>query len=198
MAPSDYVPLRKYLTFGLCKKSQCVSVDINDDEMIEDVESFYLTLRRISGLTSLINLHPNRTMIIIKDRVNGKEFNKVSVLDVMVVPSENKVFIGKARIVTGNHNNIYIHLAVHCCMLSLQMYILSNISEIVVGFERNYTVEEDAGILELCVVLSSKACSIDPHIVTINNGKIWDVSCPYSNYSYTMKGTNYSNFFFLF
>lgn len=75
VAPSDYVPVQKYLTFSLCKKSQCVSVNINDDEVTENVESFYLTLRRVSGSTSLINLHPNRTMIIIKDRVNGKEYN---------------------------------------------------------------------------------------------------------------------------
>lgn len=78
MAPSDYVPVHKYLTFRVCTKSQCVSVKINDDEVAEDVEWFYLTLRRASGLTSLLNLHPNRTMIIIKDRANGKECKQCS------------------------------------------------------------------------------------------------------------------------
>lgn len=48
------------------------------------------------------------------------------------------------------------------------------------GFEGNYTVEEDVGVLEVCVVLSSipsNNCSIDPHIVTINNGKIIKSCC---------------------
>lgn len=67
MAPSDYVPLRKYLTFGLCKKSQCVSVDINDDETVEEVESFYLTLEGPPSLANYMVIEPHKTNITIED-----------------------------------------------------------------------------------------------------------------------------------
>lgn len=55
-------------------------------------------------------------------------------------------------------------------------FAFANILGIVkVGFEQNYTVVEDAGVLEVCVILTSNInCSLNPIVATID-GKIYSV-----------------------
>lgn len=55
------------LVFLACQKEKCASVIINDDERVEELESFYLTLERIPGVNGHVILEPNKTKITIED-----------------------------------------------------------------------------------------------------------------------------------
>ena len=67
MAPSDYSSVHIPIIFLSCQKEKCVSVDINDDETVEEVESFYLTLEGQIGVATYMILEPHETKITIED-----------------------------------------------------------------------------------------------------------------------------------
>ena len=55
----DYGQLVDHLLgFAACDRSSCVDIPIVDDEVLELVESFNLTLERPSGLDNRISLSP--------------------------------------------------------------------------------------------------------------------------------------------
>ena len=67
MAPSDYAYVRTPVIFLACQNENCVSVDINDDETVEEVESFYLTLEGAPSLANYMVLEPHKTKVTIED-----------------------------------------------------------------------------------------------------------------------------------
>ena len=67
MAPSDYAYVHTPVIFLACHKEKCVSVDINDDETVEEVESFYLTLEGPPSLANYMVIEPHKTNITIED-----------------------------------------------------------------------------------------------------------------------------------
>ena len=54
----DYDDLSTIVTFGECDSRQCVTITIEDDEVLENVESFFVNLSRSPGLDSRITLNP--------------------------------------------------------------------------------------------------------------------------------------------
>ena len=56
--PMDYTALSEILMFAACERRQCVSIIIRDDGIPEQVESFFVTLERTTGLDSRITLDP--------------------------------------------------------------------------------------------------------------------------------------------
>lgn len=67
VAPSDYMSLHISVIFLSCQKQKCVSVAINKDEMVEEVESFYLTLERVPGMDRHIIIDQTSSAITIKE-----------------------------------------------------------------------------------------------------------------------------------
>ena len=60
------------LLFGTCQTKQCALIRIEDDAIIEDVENFFVTLERTSGLNDRITLEPIDGEIQISDRDGNK------------------------------------------------------------------------------------------------------------------------------
>ena len=54
----DYIGLSTILSFPACETKQCVNVTIVDDEVLENVELFDVTLERTPGLDMRIRLDP--------------------------------------------------------------------------------------------------------------------------------------------
>lgn len=70
---SDYESLRANLRFSQCSKEVCTSVVIIDDETVEELEWFDLTLERLPGVNTHVILEPSRTRITIaEDNNDGK------------------------------------------------------------------------------------------------------------------------------
>ena len=67
VAPIDYLGLSTILMFVTCGTQQCVNVVIVDDDVLENVESFDVTLERTPGLDSRITLDPVDTVVEITD-----------------------------------------------------------------------------------------------------------------------------------
>ena len=68
----DYEELSsKQLTFEPCDTVQCREVVIIDDKTVEMEESFDLTLERLPGVNSYVDIDPDRTKITILDN-DGK------------------------------------------------------------------------------------------------------------------------------
>lgn len=56
------------LTFAACQRKQCVSISINDDEVVETVELFHIGLQRTASMDSRIRLtSPNGVVAIADD-----------------------------------------------------------------------------------------------------------------------------------
>ena len=67
VAPSDYAYVHTPVIFLSCQIEICIPVDINDDETVEEVESFYLTLEDSFILANYMVLEPHKTKITIAD-----------------------------------------------------------------------------------------------------------------------------------
>ena len=63
----DYGELSTILSFPTCGTRQCVNVSIVDDDVLENVESFDITLERTPGLDVRIALDPVDGIISIID-----------------------------------------------------------------------------------------------------------------------------------
>ena len=63
----DYIELSTILSFPTCGTRQCVNVTIVDDDVLENVESFDVTLERTPGLDMRITLDPVDGVIEIRD-----------------------------------------------------------------------------------------------------------------------------------
>ena len=55
------------LSFAACDKQRCIDILIEDDEEVENVESFSVILERASGLDSRISLSPDHGRLDILD-----------------------------------------------------------------------------------------------------------------------------------
>ena len=76
----DYIRLSTILNFLKCETKQCVDITIVDDEVLEDVESFDVTLERTLGLDMRITLDPADGMIYIRDNDEGEFYDKIMVV----------------------------------------------------------------------------------------------------------------------
>ena len=56
--PMDYTALSQVLMFAACERRRCVSIIVQDDGVPEQLESFFVTLERTTGLDSRITLDP--------------------------------------------------------------------------------------------------------------------------------------------
>ena len=63
----DHIGLSTILNFPACETKQCVDVTIVDDDVLENVESFDVTLERTLGLDTRITLDPVDGAIEITD-----------------------------------------------------------------------------------------------------------------------------------
>ena len=67
VVPMDYERLSTILMFDSCAKRSCASVNIVDDVILEDIESFFASLARSTGLDTRITLDPVDAEIEITD-----------------------------------------------------------------------------------------------------------------------------------
>ena len=67
----NYQEFSKELAFSKCDIVQCREVIIIDDTTVEEEEAFDLTLERVPGVNSHVEIDPNRTTITILDN-DGK------------------------------------------------------------------------------------------------------------------------------
>ena len=74
VTPMDYIDLSTILSFPACGTKQCVDVTIVNDEVLENVESFNVTLERTPGLDMRIILDPVDGVVEIIDD-DGLFFN---------------------------------------------------------------------------------------------------------------------------
>ena len=65
--PMDYISVSTILMFEACQRRSCVTVTIVDDEVLENVESFNVTLERTPGLDMRITLDPVDAVVEITD-----------------------------------------------------------------------------------------------------------------------------------
>ena len=70
----DYIELSTILNFPACGTKRCVDVTIVDDNVLENVESFTVTLERTPGLDMRITLDPVDGVVEITDD-DGLFFN---------------------------------------------------------------------------------------------------------------------------
>ena len=63
----DYGTVSTILRFAACQKRQCVDITIQNDEMSEQLESFFVSLERTNDLDSRITLDPVDGEIVITD-----------------------------------------------------------------------------------------------------------------------------------
>ena len=63
----DYIGLSTIFSFPTCETKQCVNVTIVDDDVLENVKSFSVTLERTPGLDMRITLDPVDREIEITD-----------------------------------------------------------------------------------------------------------------------------------
>ena len=70
----DYGELSTFLSFPTCGTRQCVNVTVVNDDVLENVESFDVTLERTPGLDMRITLDPVDGVIEIRDD-DGLYFN---------------------------------------------------------------------------------------------------------------------------
>ena len=66
-APMDYIGLSTILSVPACGTKQCVDVTIVNDDVLENVESFYVTLERTFGMNTRIRLNTVDGIISIID-----------------------------------------------------------------------------------------------------------------------------------
>ena len=67
VVPMDYERLSTILMFDSCTERSCASVNIVDDLILENIESFFASLTRSTGLDIRITLDPVNAEIEITD-----------------------------------------------------------------------------------------------------------------------------------
>ena len=67
VSPFDYFAVTTILMFDACQMRSCVNVTIRNDVILENVESFNITLERTSDLDSRITLDPVNGVVEIID-----------------------------------------------------------------------------------------------------------------------------------
>ena len=68
VAGEDYrLAENNILRFGACEKKQCLPITIVDNDIIEDTETFEVTLAPALGLSNRFTLDPRVTTITIED-----------------------------------------------------------------------------------------------------------------------------------
>ena len=72
-ASLDYSALSVILSFNECEEKSCANATILDDEILENLETFNVTLARTVGLDSRITLDPVHGVIEITDN-DGEYF----------------------------------------------------------------------------------------------------------------------------
>ena len=63
----DYDGISAIVSFAACQRRACVMVNITDDEILENIESFNFTLERTSELDTNITLDPVDGVVQIND-----------------------------------------------------------------------------------------------------------------------------------
>ena len=66
MESNDYGRFINFVGFTSCQRTRCVDITITDDLVLEDVESFNVSLDQ-NGLGNDIRLEPNVSKIEIRD-----------------------------------------------------------------------------------------------------------------------------------
>ena len=64
-SPEDYRAVDTVLTFGANTPEQCVNISIRDDDVVEQTESFIVTLERPLDLNNSVSLSPTQQTITI-------------------------------------------------------------------------------------------------------------------------------------
>ena len=67
MSGEDYDGISAIVFFAACQRKSCILVNITDDEILENIESFNFTLERTSELDSRISLEPVDGVVYIND-----------------------------------------------------------------------------------------------------------------------------------
>ena len=52
------------MSFGANSAESCVNITITNDEVVEQTESFYVTLERTAGLNNRVSLSPTRKIVM--------------------------------------------------------------------------------------------------------------------------------------
>ena len=89
VSPVDYGDMDTLLSFAECQMRSCVNVSIVEDTVLENVESFVVTLERVPELDSRITLDPVEGFVEITD--NDGMYNKTETLLHMCPSSEAMV-----------------------------------------------------------------------------------------------------------
>ena len=66
-SPDDFESVDTVLTFRSNTPEQCVVISIRDDDIVEQRESFYVTLEGPPGLDDRVSLGPTQQMVVIID-----------------------------------------------------------------------------------------------------------------------------------
>ena len=71
----DFLPINQTLEgFGNSKRRQCFNVNITDDNVREDAETFTATLEKpLNGSLPMVLIHPGTITVTIKDDDDGKD-----------------------------------------------------------------------------------------------------------------------------
>ena len=92
MSPSDYVAQSTTVSFGSCDKRKCVTVSIVDDVILENPESFHITVERPSDVDTRITVDPAAGAVTITDD-DGKHFAHVSSLEMIPILLKSGRFV---------------------------------------------------------------------------------------------------------
>ena len=68
----DFVPASTPLKFGRCGNRSCINIPIQSDEIMEETETFTISLDRTIGLDSRIQLDPSEGVVAIFDDFQSK------------------------------------------------------------------------------------------------------------------------------
>ena len=68
----DFVPVSTSLIFEICSNRSCTNITIQSDEIMEETETFTITLERPSDLDSRIQLDPSEGVVTIFDDFQSK------------------------------------------------------------------------------------------------------------------------------
>ena len=66
-SPEDYESVDTVLSFGADSTESCVDINITDDSVVEQIESFIVTLEGSPDLDDSVSLSPTQGMITIID-----------------------------------------------------------------------------------------------------------------------------------
>ena len=73
VSPDDYCAVDTVVRFGANTREQCVDISIRDDDVVEQTESFIVTLERPPDLNDSVSLSPTKqTITIINDDGESK------------------------------------------------------------------------------------------------------------------------------